>query len=440
MKRNNSFFAIVAISLFLLSPSLVFSNPPHSKVDNLNLLLKDLPSVMAEKRGETIVVTGWTRDESETEILKKILEKEKDVLDLTTPDIAAKDRMVEIDVVIVVVSETISSSVGFDFLQLVNMNYDSFGTRHRREGWGYLSPGVVGEVIPASQWGQILHMNVDYDVNIANADEQVVKIIARPHLTTLNGHAAEFLAGGEIVFKVQGIESGDIKPFPFGIQLNVTPTILKTKGSGNQTQVLLDVEASRLSVLGRLLTTEGKTSSDDVNFDKTLVKSKTLLSMNETLVLSGLYQREYRTRFSGVPILRKIPVLNMFFSNRTEVDDVLSTIVFLTPREPAILNEQHQKEIEDFIERRRRYIEAREKGPDAIKQFKEEYPGWYKPQRNVYASHFFLVNNSNIYSSLRSEGLRTEDIRRDLLDVQSAREAAKKRQEERSPINKIPVP
>ena len=34
------------------------------------------------------------------------------------------------------------------------------------------------------------------------------------------------LAGGEIVFQVSGIERGDIKPYPFGTYLTVTPTLL----------------------------------------------------------------------------------------------------------------------------------------------------------------------------------------------------------------------
>jgi hypothetical protein len=126
--------------------------------------------------------------------------------------------------------------------------------------------------------------------------------------------------------------------------------------------------------------------------------------------------------------------VNMLFSTKTEVDDVLSTIVFLTPREPTLLNEEHQKELNNFIERRKRYVEAREKGPEAIREFKQEYPNWYKPQKNIYASHFFLLNQSSIYRSLRGDDLREEGIRRDLMDVESAREAAKKRHEKKNPF------
>jgi Flp pilus assembly secretin CpaC len=316
----------------------------------------------------------------------------------------------------------------------VNVQYDFFATRHHRDGIGFQAPGQIGSVLRRSQWGELFNAKVDYNVTIANADKQQVEIVARPHLTTLNSQRAEFLAGGEIVFQVSGIESGDIKPYPFGIELNVTPTILRTPGPNGETQVLLDVEASRISVLGRLLTGEGVAGSDDVNFDKTKVKSKTLLGMKETLILSGLYQREYRVRLSGVPILRKIPILNLIFSNKTEVDDVLSTIIFITPREPGKVDQQLQDDIASFVERRVAYIKAKEEGAEAIEKLKEDYPDWYQPQNNRYATHFFLVNNSRVYRELRGEDLRAEELRKDLLGIESAEEAAKKRKQ------KIDVP
>jgi hypothetical protein len=141
-----------------------------------------------------------------------------------------------------------------------------------------------------------------------------------------------------------------------------------------------------------------------------------------------LYQREYRKRLSGVPVLRDIPVVKYFFSNETEVDDVLSTIVFITPREPGKINADMQTAIENFIKRRSRYVEVMTDGrPEVVEQFKQEYPDWFKPQANRYATHFFLVNNSEIYRSLRGEDLRGEQLRRDLMSVKSAREASTKR-------------
>ena len=59
----------------------------------------------------------------------------------------------------------------------------------------------------------------------------------------------------------------------------------------------------------------------------------------------------------------------------------------------------------------------------------EKYGDWYKPRGNRYATHFFLVNNSRIYRELRGEDLRAEGVRRDILSVYSAQEAATVRED-----------
>lgn len=412
---------------FLLSPLPgAEADEVDGRIDQLNELLKDMPTVVAERMADTAVVTGWTRSKGEAKLLDKIVKLVGDVENFTGEDLGDPSRMVEIDVALVVVLNTDQKSVGFDFLQLISMNFDYFSTHHflgkdDASTSGLTKPGgfSTSGFAAGTQWGNFFHAKVDYSVNIANATDDRVSIIARPHLTTLNGEKAEFMAGGEIVFKVSGINTGRIQPYPYGIQLAVTPTVLRTLGPNGETQVLLDVDISRLTVLD-LETVAAKTSSDDVSFDKVQVKSKALLAMNETLILSGLYQREHRNALSGVPFLRRIPIIKYFFSRQSEVDQVLSTVIFITPREPGVLNEQNVKNLNDFIERRQEYVRARELGGDTIADFKSKYSDWYKPQSNRYATHFFLMNESRIYRELRGEDLRTEKIRRDIMSIHKA--------------------
>jgi hypothetical protein len=417
---------IVAVASALAVPAAGAGTDPGERVARLNELLKELPTVYAEARGDEVVVTGWVRDKDDTELLKTVLKTDPEAIDLTGPDLADPQEMVEVDVIIVVVYDTVTRSVGFDFLQLVQMQFNYFDMYHAKEGAG-LSPsgGVDSSADAGTFWGHVFSAEVEYAVNIANATDQSVNIVARPHLTTLNGETAEFLAGGEIVFKVSGLNSGSIKPYPYGINLKITPTVLRTPGPAGEKQVMIDVDASRLSVLGVRFV--GETATDDVSFDKVQVKSKAVLPINETLILSGLYQLEKRSQRSGVPILRDIPIIKYFFSRSTEVDDTLSTVIFITPREPGILNEKEQEDLENLIHARLAYIRAREKGDAAIAEFKKTHTNWYKPKPNRYASHFALTNNSAIYRELRGEDLRTEEIRRDIMSVASAMEASRKK-------------
>ena len=210
----------------------------------------------------------------------------KPVAAQTTPPPAAEpatdpERMIEVDVIIVVVRDFARQSVGFDFLSLVSLNYDFFLTDLKRSGSGFLTPNTVGAVTGATQAGHLFSASVDYDVNIANARDEQVSVLARPHLTTLNGKPAEFLSGGELVFQVSGIESGDIKPYPFDIQLHVKPTLMQPSPKDGIERVLLEVEAIRTSILGLAFPQDAVGGSDDVNFDKTRVKSTALLALDE---------------------------------------------------------------------------------------------------------------------------------------------------------------
>ncbi|MFH0946071.1 MAG: type II and III secretion system protein [Planctomycetota bacterium] len=399
------------------------------ELEGLNELMGCLEHVQVERRGDALVVTGWTGTKEEQELLKRILAARPNLLDLTTADIADPGRMIEVDVIIVVVRDFARQSVGFDFLSLVNLRYDAFLTDHKRDGFGFQTPATVGAVTDATQVGHLLSASVDYDVNIANARNEEVSVLARPHLVTLNGKPAEFQSGGELVFQVSGIENGDIKPYPYGIQLNVTPTLLKTRTAEGTEQVLVEVEAIRTSILGLAFAEASVGGSDDVSFDKTRVKSTAILALDETLILSGLYQREFRDRRAGVPLLKDIPLLGALFGNETEVDDVQSTVILLTPRDPGLIDERRNEEIASFIERRRAYVKAREAGGAEIDRFKQEYPDWYQPRPNRYASHIFLLNNSSIYRQVSGDDLRTDALESGLWITDTAREAKDRRKD-----------
>jgi hypothetical protein len=60
---------------------------------------------------------------------------------------------------------------------------------------------------------------------------------------TLSGTPATFRVGGEVVFRVAGDISGDIKPYPFGTTLNVTPALLLKPTEDGNPRVHMKIEA-----------------------------------------------------------------------------------------------------------------------------------------------------------------------------------------------------
>jgi type II secretory pathway component GspD/PulD (secretin) len=341
-----------------------------------------------------------------------------EVLDLTTDDTGDSQRMVEIDAVLFVVRGLNGSQLGFNFLQEINMQFNYFATDHSEDGWGFKGPGgdigKPGAALPGLDkvsagfvQGWLFGAAADYVVNIFNATAQQVAVLARPHLTTSSGTPATFLAGAEVVFTVTGNIGGDIRPYSFGTTLAVTPTLLRTPAEDGTPRVRLVVEVGRSSGLAAAL--EVDTSANPL-FEKSQVTSEAVINLGQTLILSGISQRESRTGISGVPVLMYIPILKYLFSTRTKVESDSAVIILLTPREPAFADEQNQKAKAQFLEKRRAYLQAKQGTPEDMQRFRERYPDWMQLPPNRFASHFFLMENSELYRAVSGEDLLSDDL------------------------------
>ncbi len=381
---------------------------PGADLASLREMLGELPHIAVELRAGRPAVTGWTRGPQERALLERILSAHPEILDLTTDDTGDPQRMVEVDATIFVVTALERTTTGFDFLQLVQFNYDYFTSGHTNEGFGFIAPGFVGPVTGESQSGWMLSAAVDYDVTIANAVDERVAILARPHLTTLSGTPATFIAGGELVFSVSGNISGDIKPYPFGTTLTVTPTLLRTPGEDGSPRVHLTVQAGRTSVLELLAVQD--LEDNFVAFDKVNVTAEAVLGFGRTLILSGLSQKERRTGDSGVPVLGSIPLIKYLFSSSRTLEVDTAVIILLTPRDPAYTGEQNRADLEEFVERRRALVAARQGTEEDWRRFTEQHPDWADMPPNRFASHFFLMANSEIYRVVSGHDIEEAEL------------------------------
>ena len=385
---------------------------PDKEADALRELLRDLPHVTVERRAGRLTLNGWTSGPNERAMLDRILGKPSEVLDLTSDDTRDPQRMIEIDAVLFIMTGLDQQDAGFNFLKLINLNFNYFASDHKRQGTGYaVPPAVTGAVGSAYQWGWIFAAAASYSVNIANASSDRVAVLARPHLTALNGTPAKFLAGGELVYKVSGNISGDIKPYPFGTTLTVTPTLLRTPAEDGTPRVHLRVEAGRTSVLALL----DQDPNQPTTFTKVTVASEAVLSLGQTLILSGLNQRESRTGITGVPYLRDIPILKYFFSTRTIVTADVAVIILLTPRDPAFQDERNRKALAEFVAMRRAFIKAKQGTEEDMQRFRERYPNWQQLPPNRFASHVFMLETSQLYRTLSGQDLTSDDVGLELL-------------------------
>lgn len=367
---------------------------PAAEVQSLQEVIRDLPHVTVEQRGGRLALSGWTSGATERTLLDRVLAARKDLLDLTSDDVGDSNRLLEVDAVLLTVRALDSLSVGHNFLDQVTVNAKITQASAAAFSWLYSA-------------------EINYVVNIANAAESRIAFLARPHLTTLSGTPASFIAGGDVVYKVSGTTSGDIKPYPFGTELVVTPTLLRTRSEDGGERIRLSVKTGRKSILP--LTDTQVQAANSTVFDNISVTSEAVLALNQTLILSGLTQRERQTTRSGIPILRDIPIIKYLFSVKVTSSVDLAIIMLLTPRDPAFWDEHYRQDVAAFVEKRRAFIQAEQGTEEDLRRFKERYPDWNQLAPNRFVSHFVLLKNSEVYRRVSGIDLANENLDFDAL-------------------------
>lgn len=159
----------------------------------------------------------------------------------------------------------------------------------------------------------------------------VLKVLAEPNVVAMNGHAANFLAGGEFPVPVPQVSGNGLAPTitvqfkEFGVRLGFLPTIL----DGEVIRLAVDPEVSTIDrAIGTVLVPGGS-----VVPGLNTRKVHTVVEMREgqTLAIAGLLQLTLDGTTQRIPGLGDLPVLGPFFSNTTNERVEKELIVLVTP-------------------------------------------------------------------------------------------------------------
>ena len=153
----------------------------------------------------------------------------------------------------------------------------------------------------------------------ALAQQGRTTILAEPQLSARNGSEASFLAGGEIPYAVTTRDGTTILFKPYGVKLDILPRV---DSSGN-VRATIETEVSNID------------QSVSTPFGPALLTRKTKTEFNvrggETIVLSGLIQRETATNIDKVPGLGDIPIIGALFRSKRFQNRETELVVFVTP-------------------------------------------------------------------------------------------------------------
>ena len=327
---------------------------------------------------------GNTDDQNETVESDSVglFEEEEDMLIADVVIVTSEDKQIDSTGVNLLSGLTLQlgdgTSDAFNLVDTGNVNADSTTTITRRLTIPYIT----------------------YTLNIINAHSERSEILARPSLVASEGILSTFFAGENITASAESSNTANNKiqvNMDLGVKLSITPTKLE------EDIVELTVQVERNSL---------KSNSANVNFTyqirqaKTNVEASVKMRRGDTLILSGLSERETELQRDGVPLLQDLPIIQYFFSRQVETDINKSVLVLITPRLPQYT----------YRTRETRMAIAKQRGEDesiVLKELKGRYSDWFKPYPNWTAVYNQLQENS-LYREFR-----TGDVKFDKWDSQT---------------------
>jgi len=311
-------------------------------------------------------------------------------LEQTSPAFEPRNEtldMIVLDTVFISTEEVISSSRGTNLLDGLSVQFGdkSLGTsafsRARDNSSGTRTTTTSSYIsIPA----------INYSLNIANSFGNRNEILARPSLVARSGAKSTFFAGIELD---AGVAPAEGEAFSLskqvGVSLDITPEIREDG------RIELSIIASRTFL---------KTPSGVIEFDFAVELSKTEVSANvivnegDTLILSGLSEKEISSTRDGTPGLQEIPGLQYLFSNREDYKLQKSVLILITAR-PA-----------DYIYRNPSYnsgANPQSGASEAMVELRAKYLDWFKPYPNT-ASVFEFMQGNALYREFRTGDVKME--------------------------------
>ena len=305
--------------------------------EQVESVLSERGSIAVDERTNQLIIKDIAKgQESATALVKR--------LDLRTPQVLLETQVVE-------ASRSILRDLGFQW----NFSLSQSPATGNATGLNFPNSIVAGGGATSGNGAQAVNFPAALGANAGSAiaavldsadgsrflamrlsaleQEGKVKVVSRPQVATVNNKEAEIKSvetirvrlpdSGLSVATGQGASaagggSSAFEEIDVGITLRVTPQ------ASPDYYVLLDVYA-KSSTLGTNVVDDIPSTIDRQTTSTILVKS------GQTFALGGVYRIEERDNLDGVPFLKDVPVLGVFF-RRTLLDKGDDELIFfITP-------------------------------------------------------------------------------------------------------------
>ena len=241
-------------------------------------------------------------------------------------------RQVQLKVRIAEVDRTKLRQYGFNFFS-AGANTSSISTQQFSSLSAQSSSaagGIGTTVLAVSNPLNLFLYNSKLNIGATIADleaHNILQILAEPTITTISGHEAQFLSGGEFPYRViQGgagnFASVTIMFQPYGVKLKFTPQV------NSDGTILLQV-APEVSALDytNAVTISGYTIPA---ISTRRAETEVELRDGESFSISGLLDHRTTVLLSKVPGIGSVPVLGELFKSKNNTHSVEELVVIVT--------------------------------------------------------------------------------------------------------------
>lgn len=157
----------------------------------------------------------------------------------------------------------------------------------------------------------------------------LIRTLAEPNLTAMNGENASFLAGGEFPVPVGRDQQGNIlvEFKPYGVGLSFRPIVL----SSGRISLQLSTEVSELTHQGALTLGTGENAITLPGLNVRRAQTSVELSSGGALMIAGLLQETTRQTIDSLPGMTNLPVLGALFRSRDYLMGETELVIIVEP-------------------------------------------------------------------------------------------------------------
>ncbi len=293
--------------------------------DTLNRVMPG-SQVHAEAVNDSIILTGSVGSPGEadraTQVARAFVSAPEKVLNMMT--IAGSDQVM-VKARVIEVQRTAVKQLGIDVNAVLNSVGDGL-TLAQTATFGIsgsqLGGGVLGYTDNSGNGNSL--------TTSLRAFERagLVRILAEPNLTSVNGESADFLAGGEFPVPTGRDDKGNIliEFKPFGVRLAFRPIVL----SPGRISLQLSTEVSELTNQGAF--TLGGTATNALVIPALAVRRANTtveLPSGGSLMIAGLLREDTRQNIDKIPGAGDLPVLGALFRSRDYLSGETELVIII---------------------------------------------------------------------------------------------------------------